>query len=409
MSLNIIETNLTPIMALSERGYTDMIVIHHTGEADIDASAEQIDQWHKNNNPPWAMIGYHYVIRKNGDIERGRPEWAVGSHAYGENYHTIGIHLSGDFMSAQPTKQQINSCAALIRDLCNKYAIPIDRDHIVGHRDLMPTSCPGDNLYFRLDEIISLANGNTSSASTPNQNANNEQIIWDFFKNKGLNDYAVAGIMGNLYAESGLKSNNLENYYECQLDMTDEQYTKAVDYGTYDNFVNDKAGYGLAQWTYYTRKQNLLTFAKAQGKSIADLDMQLAFLWNELQDYPLLINKLQNAKSVAEASNAVLFGFERPADQSEAVQHKRASFGQSFFEDFAAATNIANNVEDFEMRFNSIEDVPEWAKETISKMINKGFLGGSGAKDANGNPTELDLSIDMIRIFVINDRAGLYD
>ena len=60
---NIIETNLEPLTALSERRTTDMIVIHHTGEADIDASAEQIDQWHKSKVPPWAMIGYHFVIR----------------------------------------------------------------------------------------------------------------------------------------------------------------------------------------------------------------------------------------------------------------------------------------------------------------------------------------------------------
>ena len=410
MTINIVETDLQPYGSLSERSYTDMIVIHHTGEADIDASAEQIDQWHKNRpNDPWTMIGYHYVIRKDGTIERGRPEWAIGSHAYGENYHTIGIHLSGDFMQAQPTQAQLTSCAALIVDICQRYDIPIDRNHIVGHRDLMPTSCPGDNLYWRLDEIIALANGSTLTASAVTQNTSDERIIWDFFKGKGLNDYAVAGLMGNLYAESGLKSNNLENYYERQLGMTDEEYTKVVDYGTYTNFIHDKAGYGLAQWTYYTRKQNLLTFAKAKGKSIGDLNMQLDFLWNELQDYPLVIDKLQDAKSVAEASNAVLFGFERPADQSEAAQYKRASFGQDFYNDFAGLTTIDDDLEESETRYNTLEEVPDWAKVTINKMVNKGFLGGSGAKDDNGNPTELDLSLDMIRVFVINDRAGLYD
>jgi hypothetical protein len=47
----------------------------------MDASAEQIHGWHLGNG--WAGIGYHYVIRKDGTIERGRPEWAIGSHAYG--------------------------------------------------------------------------------------------------------------------------------------------------------------------------------------------------------------------------------------------------------------------------------------------------------------------------------------
>ena len=47
--------------------------------------------------------------------------------------------------------------------------------------------------------------------------------------------------------------------------MTDEQYTAAVDNGTYTNFVNDKYGYGIFQWTYWSRKQNLLNYAKSKG------------------------------------------------------------------------------------------------------------------------------------------------
>ena len=61
------------------------------------------------------------------------------------------------------------------------------------------------------------------------------------------NPYGVAGLMGNLYAESGLRSNNLQNTFEKKFGMTDEQYTAAVDNGTYTNFVKDSAGYGLAQ------------------------------------------------------------------------------------------------------------------------------------------------------------------
>jgi hypothetical protein len=71
--------------------------------------------------------------------------------------------------------------------------------------------------------------------------------IWDFFKSKGLNDYGIAGLMGNLYAESGLRSCNLQNSFENSLGMNDVEYTKAVDNGSYTNFVKDGAGYGLAQ------------------------------------------------------------------------------------------------------------------------------------------------------------------
>ena len=94
--------------------------------------------------------------------------------------------------------------------------------------------------------------------------------IWGYFQAKGLTVYGIAGLMGNLYAESGLNPRNLQNTYEKSLHFTDASYTAAVDNGTYTNFVYDKAGYGLAQWTYRSRKQALLAFAKAAGKSIGD-------------------------------------------------------------------------------------------------------------------------------------------
>ena len=154
--VNVKDTHLHFNGTLSTRKTTDMIVLHHTGGADIDASAEEIDQWHKNNG--WAGIGYHYVIRKDGTIEKGRPDWTVGAHAYGENWHTIGIHLSGDFSVAEPTEAQIESTAMLLANLCADYGLPIDEDHIVGHRDLMSTDCPGDNLYGEIPTIIGKAN-----------------------------------------------------------------------------------------------------------------------------------------------------------------------------------------------------------------------------------------------------------
>ena len=163
-----------------------------------------------------------------------------------------------------------------------------------------------------------------------------EKQIWDFFKSKGLNDFGIAGLMGNLQAESGLKANNLQNTYEKKLGYTDESYTVAVDRNTYPNFVTDAAGYGLAQWTYWSRKQNLLQYAKLLGVSIGNLDMQLSFLYNELTTkYPTVWQSLQQATSVDEASNVVLLKYEKPANQSAAVQHQRATFGQAYYERYA--------------------------------------------------------------------------
>lgn len=177
----------------------------------------------------------------------------------------------------------------------------------------------------------------TPVAGTPSTGSeSDEKRMWDYLLDKLGNEYGVAGMMGNIYAESGLRSNNLQNAYETKLGYTDATYTTAVDNGSYTNFVHDSAGYGLAQWTYYSRKQALLDYAKASKKSIGDYEMQLDFLYKELSgSYTSVLSELKNAKTVLEASNAVLTKFERPADMGTAVQNKRASFGQKYYDKYA--------------------------------------------------------------------------
>ena len=89
---------------------------------------------------------------------------------------------------------------------------------------------------------------------------NDEEKIWNFLYSKLKNPYGVAGIMGNMYAESGLKPTNLQQSYEKKLGFTDKSYTEAVDNGTYKNFIYDKAGYGLVQWTYWSLKRELYNY-----------------------------------------------------------------------------------------------------------------------------------------------------
>lgn len=181
----------------------------------------------------------------------------------------------------------------------------------------------------------------TSSVDT---SAADPAVMWDYFKSQGLNDYGIAGLMGNLYAESGLKACNLQNTYEKSLGMTDAEYTAAVDAGTYTNFVNDSAGYGLAQWTYWSLKQEMLNYFQKKGKSIGDLETQMEFLAYQLSNsYKAVWNTLKTATSVLEASNAVLLKFERPADQSAAVQNKRASYGQTYFDTYGTKTTTSTD------------------------------------------------------------------
>ena len=163
--------------------------------------------------------------------------------------------------------------------------------------------------------------------------------IINFLRSKGLNDFGIAGVLGNIFAESGLNLRNLQNTYEKKLGMTDQQYTDAVDNGTYTNFVHDGAGYGLFQLTYWSRKQNYLNLTKERKVSIGDTETQLIFFYQELcTSYPAVLNVLKTATSVREASNAMLLNYERPANQSEEVQAKRTAYSQNYYDKYIVTT-----------------------------------------------------------------------
>ena len=201
---------------------------------------------------------------------------------------------------------------------------------------------PADGIYgAETRAVLEKAYATVTAASgTPAASVgDDEKAIWDRLYAAIGNPYGVAGVMGNFKAESNCRANNLQNTYEKSLGMTDEQYTAAVDNGSYTNFVHDKAGYGLYQATFWSIKESLLGYARANGKSIGDRDMQVDhFLKMMKEEYTAIWKVLTTAKTVREASDAVLLKFERPSDQSEAVQVKRAGYGEEFFRKYGVGT-----------------------------------------------------------------------
>lgn len=180
-----------------------------------------------------------------------------------------------------------------------------------------------------------------ANRSTTQPVTNAEQTIWNYLMEKINNAYGVSALMGNLYAESALKPENLQQTGNTRLGMTDAEFVAAVNSGAYpaDTFVHDGFGFGIAQWTFYSRKQALIDFAKSQLKPIDDLTMQLDFLWKELTEgYTSTLEALVTATSVRTASDAVLTKYERPADQSEAVKERRAGYGQTYYNKYAGQT-----------------------------------------------------------------------
>lgn len=166
-----------------------------------------------------------------------------------------------------------------------------------------------------------------------------EEKIWNFLIEKGLSPAGAAGLMGNLYAESGLNPRNLQNSFERKLGYTDDSYTAAVDDGSYGGFVRDSAGYGLAQWTYWSRKEKLIIFVRSRKCSVGDLEAQLAFLMEELGgSYRTVLAVLKSARTVREASDAVLTGFEKPKDQSATAKERRAGYGQKYYDELSTGS-----------------------------------------------------------------------
>lgn len=136
--MQIVETNLQFSRAPSKRTRTGRIILHHTASADV--SAATIHGWHQGQG--WIGIGYHYVIRANGTIERGRPEDAIGSHSGPQgNGDSIGVVLTGNFEIGAPSTAQMIALAKLIKELRSRYGDLT----VIGHRDVMPTACPGKN------------------------------------------------------------------------------------------------------------------------------------------------------------------------------------------------------------------------------------------------------------------------
>lgn len=161
-----------------------------------------------------------------------------------------------------------------------------------------------------------------------------ERKIWDYLTEITGSSIGAAGIMGNLCAESCLSPINLQDVCEGALGLDDSAYTDAVDSGAYTQFVTDSAGYGLAQWTYASRKGRLYNLSLQRGVSIGSLDLQLDFLAMELEESGLL-PMFRNADSIREASDLFLTKVEGPSNQDETIKQTRSQLCEELYWKFA--------------------------------------------------------------------------
>lgn len=149
--MKVIEVNLN-FNSLTYNNTPRKIVLHHAEAS--RCSVQDVNQWHKSNG--WSGIGYHYFIRKDGSIYRGRPESAQGAHCPGANTESIGICFEGAFMKETMNETQYNAGIELIKDINKRYG----KMPIYGHGEIYSTDCPGVN--FPLSKFKCLESNNNT-------------------------------------------------------------------------------------------------------------------------------------------------------------------------------------------------------------------------------------------------------
>ena len=128
---------------MNKRTKTNYIVVHCAAtKPSMDTNAADIDRWHRERG--WLKIGYHFVIKRNGEIEEGRKVDEVGAHASGYNSSSVSICLIGglseDGKSSENnfTEDQWKSLGAVVDTLTNKYP----NAKVIGHNDISKKDCP---------------------------------------------------------------------------------------------------------------------------------------------------------------------------------------------------------------------------------------------------------------------------
>lgn len=163
-----------------------------------------------------------------------------------------------------------------------------------------------------------------------------KDLLWKELKRAGVTDAGAAGVMANIQAESGFCSDNVQNAYESRVG-DDETYAYDVNSGKRSEtaFTKDGAGYGLAQWTYWTRKKALYDHTINMGYGIQDTAAQVQFLIYELKHYSSVWQTICTTTSIKDATLAVLLKYERPASMNtEATQNKRIAMAEAIYDEY---------------------------------------------------------------------------
>ena len=301
------------------------------------------------------------IATKSGTISFTNTGCSVGDHSCGGGYGNY-IRVTHD--------GEIESLYAHLKEVLVEEGDSVNQGQIIGYSGNTGRST-GPHLHFEIRinntkvdpldyvdpenprPVQSFNLGNIDdSASTPEEN---KEAICHALLDSGFSENAVAGMLVNISAEGGFKTNNLENCYEedacCKVNGkdygfcvhpeisgfgSDTLYTSGVDSGAYprDKFINDRAGYGLIQWTSSNRKAGLYDLAKEQNKSISSLSVQLDYLLQELSydSYQLTYKYITGNYSAYDVANIFCQNFESPSNEETTCPARASANASTYLE-----------------------------------------------------------------------------
>lgn len=143
------------------RERTEAIFVHCSAtKPSQDIGVETIRMWHKQQG--WLDVGYHFIIKRDGTVEEGRPVDVIGSHVKDWNYKSVGVCLVGGIndkgnFEANFTPAQMQALRELLNVLKGKYP----QADIKAHHDVAPKACPSFDLqrWLKTGEMVTSDHG----------------------------------------------------------------------------------------------------------------------------------------------------------------------------------------------------------------------------------------------------------
>ena len=214
--MTVIEKSYKWNGALRKRSRTDYIILHHA--ASVSCSPDDIHRIHVNNNG-WTGIGYHFYVRKNGSVYRGRPIDTVGAHCEDYNSRSVGVCFEGNYATeAALPEVQKRAGQELIAFLKKAYA----KAEIKKHKDFNATACPGKNFPFDdiASGVVELTEASEIVAELGKRGIMTNTALWSVKCTADTNAYWLARKIANKTKMPPSEKNKLESVNDIVWELT---------------------------------------------------------------------------------------------------------------------------------------------------------------------------------------------